>query len=54
MKKMKRIIDSDPNTTLEGDKLVGIFRELGGDPKGIKAFLLVRVPWSVPPGFLVC
>jgi 2-polyprenyl-6-methoxyphenol hydroxylase-like FAD-dependent oxidoreductase len=44
MKNMKRIINSDPKTTLEGDKLVGIFRELDGDPEGTKAFLLVRVP----------
>ena len=41
IKNMKRIIDPDPKTTLEGDKLIEIFHELDGDPEGTKAFLLV-------------
>jgi FAD binding domain len=41
MKNMDRIINSDPTTNLEGDKLMGIFRELQGDAEATKAFLLV-------------
>lgn len=43
MKNMKRIIDPDPHTTLEGDKLMDILRELEGDSEGTKAFLLVSI-----------
>ena len=43
MKNMKRIINTDPNTTLEDDKLMSIFRELEGDPEATKSFLLVSM-----------
>lgn len=42
MKNMKRIRNPDPLTTLEGDKLMDIFRGLEGDKEGTKAFLLVK------------
>ncbi len=49
MKNMKRIINPDPNTTLEGDKLISIFRELEGNPEATKDFLLVSIPCDVYP-----
>lgn len=43
MKNMKRIINADPNATLEDDKLMNIFRDLEGDPEATKDFLLVSM-----------
>ena len=45
MKNMRRIIDPDPETTLQGDKLMDIFREMEGDSERTKEFLLVCVSW---------
>jgi 2-polyprenyl-6-methoxyphenol hydroxylase-like FAD-dependent oxidoreductase len=47
MKNMRRIINDDPHTNLDDDKLMNIMRELEGNSEGTKEFLLVSLPSSI-------
>lgn len=47
IKNLNRVATSDPWTVLETDKFFGILRELEGDDKGTKQFLLVGLQRSI-------